>query len=474
MDGRERRALTTLAAVSCVSIIVGCAVPESKPLVAADVANRVADRAGSSSELLDDALALFDVPPLGLDLTASEDADRDAFWHAHALAFHPDIRAARRTWRSQRASVEARGVPGPVEISASVDDFSDTSRQQDIAATVDLLGLLGLGVTPAERDEAVLLVDAALGELEDVAWRAVFGVDAARTELAAANLRASALSAVLLEARRDLSRLTLLDEHGRLPPGALGRAQATVAELDTQLSLLTVDALDARRRLAIGTGLPTDAEALARASSQSLCATPLDTNAVFASTDELFDRLPALRRAVRDYALAEARVRTAAASAWPTLRLGPGVKILPDETLTGGVISFDIPWPSAVEARMSGALEERAAAREVVEDRLVETLAEIDTRAAELRIAHDVRERDVTPMLAGSERTWRAARANLSIRDDLDTVETWTDALRLRARAVVMDVDAIERVMLADLARREAAGLPPGLAPTSPRNGRAP
>ena len=60
-------------------------------------------------------------------------------------------------------------------------------------------------------------------------------------------------------------------------------------------------------------------------------------------------------------------------------------------------------------------------------------------------------------------RAWRGARARLSVDESAGAIDTWVDALVLRSRGVLAEVDALEQVRLVDLEFREAAGLHPGL-----------
>ncbi len=464
--------------------LASCTAPVPQPLVSADVASTVAARATAPGELIEAALALHQQPPLGLRLPTTldprRDADRDVFWHAHAMAFDSTVRAARRVWRASRAGIDASGQPGPVALGYRLDDVDDPSRLQDVSATVDLLGLIGLGTSPAERRVVRRLADVAVGRLDEAVWRAVFAVDAARVGLAAATRRNAALAELFTEAQRDFRRIELLHQRGHLGRGLLGRAQAILAGLSRLLSSHAATTAKAREALALAAGLPPEAPALAAATTALTALDEALTDAGEQAADRqphrqphdpapvptattLLDRLPRLRALRRDYALDEARLRHAAASAWPQLRVGPSFKILADEFLPGGVVSLSLPWPSAVAARINRAAEQRAATREAIEDALAATQNAATARRHELVLARRHRLRDVAPLTQGSARAWRAARARLSVHDSVDVLDAWFDAVGLRTRGVLAGLDAAERELLADLAYRQSAGLSPGL-----------
>ena len=449
--------LAGLSLPSCLSV-------EERPLEAEQVTQDVSSRSEDPVPAIKASLELFEEVPLGLKLPDSldptRDAGRDVFWHAHALAFAPVVRAARRTLRASWEEVNAAGRPEALKASYQMESFSDPSQQQGVVATVDLLRWLGFGTSAAENTVAQQLVGVAIGELEVAVWRAVFAVDDARVRLVTAQEEEAVLQALATEAEEDWRRIELLRERGWIGEGLHGRGQAVLRELWREHSLLEARTAAAREELAIAAGLSPDAPAL---EAVTLSAPRDDDPVALPDSGALFERLPELRRARRDYALAEAELRLEAAASWPTLRAGSAFKILPDDVLTGGVISFETPWPGVASARVEAAQERREAARERVEDALSAALARAQSRRQQLILAHEHRVRDVAPQLEGSASALRAARACLSVHETTEVVEVWLDALGLRSRAVLEGSRATRRELLADLDYREAVGERPGL-----------
>lgn len=447
------------------ALLASCSVPPPEPLEADKVAATVTSRAEPSPELLEAALALHNAPPLGLvvpEQIDTHDAASDWFWHAHAIAYERRVRATRRAWRAAQARTGVVGQPGPIRVTYSPEDIGPGASQHELAATVDLLSLLGLGVRPADRQVARQFAAVALGQLEEAVWEAAFAVDRSRVQLAAASRREAALAMLLEEARRDLRRLQLLHKLERLGDGPFGRAEAVVAEVETRLSQRSAATVVARAGLARASGLPPEAPALDAIGAAH--EPRLETQAATPPTPrQLLDELPGLRAAGLSHALAEARLRAAISEWWPTLRIGPRLKFQPGDDLYGGIVSLDLPWPGPVSRDIEAAGEERAAAREAVEDALAAALVTAHAKARELELAREHLARDVVPQEQGSAAAWRSARAHIWVHEGPDILETWVDALRLRVRGVLARLDAVERVRLADLSYRESAGIPPGL-----------
>jgi outer membrane protein TolC len=449
-----------LLPLACISV-------ESQPLDPAEVESRVSARGEDSAHLISEALSLFDEAPLGIELPDSSDPEwnpaHDIFWHTHALAFAPDVRSARGRVRADRELLDAAGRPDSIQTSFGVEDLSDAARQKNISATVDLLGCLGLGTSAAERDLSRHVAHAALGRLEEAAWRAVFAVDEARVQLRSARNERTVLEILLAQQKQDWRRIELLFQRGRLGAGFLGRARVVVAELQRETNLTATRVVRAREQLALASGLPPTSAAL-DALPEFKAVPSLDPLPSPAGA-ELLDRLPQLRRVRRNYALAEARLRQEASATWPTLRVGTSLKLLANETLTGGLLSLELPWPGVTAARVRAAVEERKAARELVEDSLAAALAEAQARRRELLLAQEHRRRDVAALTDGSRDAWRAARARMLVNDTQGALETWLDALILRKRSVRAESQATERELLARLAYHEATGGRPGLDP---------
>ncbi|MAG55291.1 MAG: hypothetical protein CMJ83_03285 [Planctomycetes bacterium] len=422
------------------------------------------------------ALALHDAPPLGLalpaDLDPKRDADRDVFWHAHAVAFAPVVRASRRAWRAVQIDEGAAGNPDRPGLMYRMEDGGEPDRQNDVRATVDLLGLLGLGPKAAERELAAEVTGLAHGKLEEAVWSAAFAVDRARVRLAAARQFHASLEQHLISARAGLRRIRMLQERGRLGEGLVSRAQAVLASLETDLSFLARDVARAREALAHAAGVPAHATAI-ETLHDDLIDREITLPLHVPKATELLVSVPTLRSRQLAYAVAEARLRAAAAEWWPRLQIGPHFKIRPDELLSGGVVSLDLPWPATVEANIDAAVERRTQAREAVVDALAAAVASVETRRDELRYALEHRTHHARRLDVESARAWRAARARLEVLEGADVVDTWIDALQLRAKGALAPTGAARHVLLTDLAYREIAGKLPGLdaGPAAPGRG---
>jgi outer membrane protein TolC len=448
--------------------LAACANPSPHPLRPEDITARVAQRAVSDEELRH-ALILVDPVPLGLvggvD-AALADPSLDAFWHARALAFEPTVRQARRRLLAARATARTAGFPGPLDADAGVRDMGDGDLEKDVGATLDLLGLLGLGPAAADRELAMAATDLASGELETHARTALFAVDRARLRLAAARERRRRLADHLVEAQAGSRRLELLFDRGRLGDGLIGRARAVVATLAAEERQLSRATARAAEDLAQSAGTTPDDPALAIPASLAISdtapaddAAPVDAPA----PERLLDLLPDLRTARLTYAVAEARLRAAVAAQWPQIRIGPSLRVVPDMLLPGGSVSVQVPWPGSLEGVIDAAVEEREAAREAVEDALARSLAVEDARRLERTLAWEVFFDHARPAAEGSAAAWRSARGRLDVEEGIEVVETWLESLMVRSRGVNALVDAAEAGLMADLDWREAAGRNPGL-----------
>ncbi len=457
------RRLSSLVVVG--SLLTCCASADSRPLDSRAVVETVTARSAVEPAVLQAAIDSYDLEPLGLDrdalMAGLDDPRSDAYWHARALAWGAGVRPAFGEWRAALARARGAGSPDGVRIGYGIDDFDDSSLENQVSATIDVIRLLGLGPADAEEDAAKSRVALTLGHLEETLWQAVFAVDRARVRLDAARRREQTIAHLLAAARKDGRRIELLAARGRVAPGLVGRVEAVLARLERERTEMAAAAVRAEAVLAQAAGLVPGA--LALSASPAPDAMPGCPTVGDVQPEELLDRVPALRSARQAYALEEARVRVACASWWPGLRVGPRVKIRPDDFLTGGIVSLDLPWPSAVRAEVDAAKERRTAAREALEDALASTWADVDGYRREAMLAQEIERRDVEPMAQGSARAWRGARARLSVLEGLDALELWLDALQLRANGAVAAIDARERTWLATLRFRESAGRTPGL-----------
>jgi outer membrane protein TolC len=466
LPARSRATMLTILA----PLVPGaCRAPEAAPLDAGSLARSVGARSAASEQLAA-ALELAGLRPLSLAPPPPEvlsDPEAREFWHTCAWVFAPAMRAARRRVEAARAAAGSAGRSGPIEGMLEVEDLGDPAAFTRVFVTFDLIGLLGLGPAASARALADAETRAALGQLEEAMWSTRYAVDAARARLTVLRAAQEQLRSLSQEAEADSARMAILERHGRLAAEALAAARLATSGLDRRLAQLALEEAQAREGLALAAGLAPDAPALAASGEHDL-ALLLDMPTSAAPTaEELLARLPGLRSAFLDYAIAEARLRDEAAQRWPGLRLGPQLLWSEPDFFAGAVLGSDVPWPGALDGRIVAASVEREAARERVEDALL--AAELRRAAAEERraAADALLARGARPAVDASARLWSAARASFAV--EPAALMDWATALGMRAEAVETHARARAELALATLEREQAIG--PG--PEIPRLVRA-
>ena len=103
----------------------------------------------------------------------------------------------------------------------------------------------------------------------------------------------------------------------------------------------------------------------------------------------------------------------------------------------------------------------RSDVRARLEDALVDLLGTCAARRAETKELRRVLFERAPVQQRESAAAWRAARTMVSVREGLQPLDIWVDALNLRAAGVVAVIDAAESVKLADLAYLDATGARP-------------
>lgn len=451
----------TLAFPALVLALCACSAPDSRPLEPAELAASVAARAATPAEL-ERALELADIGPLAVPAPDPQDLDDPAlagFWHACAWAYAPGVRAARRALLAARASQGSAGQPGPVDAAVETDDLGDTAMHTKVMLTFDLLGLLGIGPSASARALADAQTRSALGELEEAVWEARFEVDAARARLSAARAARSSLAILAEEASGDRTRIAALEGRGRLDAGARAAAEIAERALARRLALLEIEETRAAEDLARAAGLPPTAPALGAPGPEMLAALAPPPEPGAATAEELLERLPALRRSLLDYSVAEARLRDEAAARWPSLRLGPQLLWEEGDLLYGALAISGLPWPGSLDGRIAAASQEREAARERVEDALLAAQARAAGASQRLAAARGLLERDALPAAEQSARLWSAARARFSV-EPMALME-WASALRMRAEVLADVEEARAELALSGLELEQARGPAP-------------
>lgn len=439
-----------------------CAAPEPRPLdlerIAADSLAR-----GASAEQVAAALELADLRALSFERPLVEpqpDYDRGAFWHASALAFHGELRAARRRWSAASALARSGGAPQSAELEVEQTGFDSDERETWLALTFDVLGLFDAGRSQAARELSEAEARAAWADVESASWAARIEVDRARTELGDSLAKVDLLSELLASASASLARAELLLEHGRLSASELARLRGMVGEVEHELHGQRLHVAWHRRELADAAGLPPSAPALDAPTSATL--EDLIQAALLPRLPEpreLLEQSPRLRRARLEYALAEAMLRDEVARTRPGLRLGPALEIGPDDTLPGGLLALDLPHARALSGRVEAAREAREGAGEALEEELRASLARIEQARAEHALARAALAEHALPRAEQTGRVWRAARARFEV--DPMAVEELGMALRDRAMALLDLYDVRHAVVLAWLDLEEVIGPAP-------------
>ena len=412
-----------------------CATPAPAPIDPAATVHAVEARSAALGAAVE-ALSWTGLEGLELErprpATPASPVDRST-WRAAVLAFNPEVRMARREVLTLEARRDGAGLPGKIGVDGELLAF-DEDLESEVAATFDVLGLLGLGPSRAAKALADAATRAAYGKAEAAVWSAYWSIDAAVGAVALAHDRRARLEALLLEARADWGRADSLAAEGRISAGDLARARAIVLDVERMATMAERDLAEARQEIAIECGLAADDSLLQGIDSRWLeREDELAAIAPIPAAVDLVQRHPVPRAALLEYAVAEAELRAAAAEQWPELRIGPKLVFKPGETVPGVMGGLEIPFPGTADAAIRAALSERDGARERFEDAVVRLLAE----AAGARARRDTAlvERELAKrQVELTEESWRAARAKFSI--EPMALEGWAMALEQRAQAV--------------------------------------
>lgn len=442
------------AGIACVPFLAGaCAAPEPldlRPLPAAIHARAEPGVVGEALELA--RLAALPVPDLG----RSDDPDDAGVWQRSALAFAPEIVAARRAALRVREDAALAGSAGAIDLEAEQKGFSGDDRETRVALTFDLLGLLGSGRKGAVVALADVRTREALSALESASWHQRFEVDRARVRVAIAATLCLRLDSVLEGARADFRRAELLRDRGWIAADEFDRAAAVFHAFEAMRAQRQQAVADERNSLALRCGLPLDAPglyAIGAATYERVAPEPL---APLPSHQALMERHPRLRRARLEVAIAEAQLRSAAALAWPELRLGPQWTFTADDALPGGMLQLSAESPWTVERAVAVARQDREAARESLEAELLAQTNECArARAvAELAIASAGEHAAEVDRATGASFT--AARARFAV--DASRLGDWAMELDRRSMGLVESFEHLQRARLASLDYAEAIG----------------
>lgn len=441
--------------ISAAFLCAACAAPRAADTTIAASAESI-DQRSPTAELVASALELADLDALSLaPPTAKECADPslDGYWYGAAYAFAPAVREARALALAALAREEAAGAPGPVGLRLVDHEAGGDDTLIEAVATLDLLRLLGVGPASAEIALARATSLRALATLGSALWEAPFAVDRARIDLEAAQLRARLQAELSNEAGSDLDRVAILEERGRLgaAPAAVarGQAQATRGAFEAARG----SAARARAGLALAAGLVP--EAVANTPEWDM----LDRGS--RSPAAIDPDHPALRAARLDLAVAEARLRSVAARAWPDLRLGPHLGFPAgglDPLRLGGVFTAMAPVPSSYEGLMEAAAVERDRALERYAEAVLALRIGLDAAGTRLEAA----ERRVAAASSAERATAQAWDAARSVFRAGGPLAPWINAHERRRMAMEAHVAARAERARAELEARRVAGPRPG------------
>ncbi len=448
--------------------LCSCATPPPGRLDVVDVQASLTAR--SNPDALQAALDGIELSPSVLQLPAESERSgpgQSGFWKVRALAWSPGVREARRALSARLAEAKSAGAPNPIAVQVVDHELGGDDELVEAIGVLDLVGLLGLGPSHAERRLASAEAQLALGRLEHAAFQATLDVECARIRAVAARARHDRLTALQADAARDLERVVILERNGRLSDADSRLARAEVARIERASSMSLVALVGARGELAAAAGsMPIDwAEEqggdVAAVGSGGLA--ELETNRgprVALSIEDLVARHPQLRVARLAFAVREAEVREAASRAWPGIGLGPHLGYL-ESARIGAVLRLAIPFPSSWRGRLDAAVERRDRSIEAFEESLqgllvqqAEALARLDELDARSAAGVGATERAMAP----AQEHWTAARA--VFRSGRGPLSGWTKALNHLTETVTWSIDDAEALALARLDLLGAWGPP--------------
>ncbi|MEM8710789.1 MAG: hypothetical protein AAGG01_07540 [Planctomycetota bacterium] len=460
-------ALAGFVSFGCASLELG--VSESKPAASmewADVEARLSGRAepGAAEEAFDAALEERPldsiIGPSALSIPSPEERSlpsQSGFWMVRALAWAPQVRAARRAVSALQGEARSAGAPAPVFVQAVDHQLGGEDELVEAIGVLDLVGLLGLGPSAAQGRLATARVEEGLVALEVEAFRACLSVERARVRAVASRARRDRFGDLLKVARQDLERVRILRERGRLSDSDAELALAEVARIERAASLAEVALWGAQRDLALASGTPveTGAREILEVGASGLA--EIEPLAPVADSSPS-DAHPRLRASAAAFRVAEKSVREAASRAWPGLGLGPHLGFL-DGARVGAVLRLALPFPSSWKGRLEAAVQRRDRAVEAYDETLLElqqSALEARGRLAELERRRDPVSGATWRAAAPAESHWKASRA--LFRTGRGPLSAWTKALNHLTETVTWEVDDAEAIALAELDLVEAVG----------------
>lgn len=452
-----RRAHSLSVALILAGLCAACASVAAPRLEPAQVQDALADRPDDPGMQLR-AADLAGLEALALPRPQADectDPRSAGYWRACALAWNPQVRAARRELERSLAAARVAGRPGPIVIGVESMDLSDIERESKLSATFDLLGLLGLGPSQVAREAAEVDVLRAHSGLELAVWNAVFDVERARVRLAASRDRQERLAEFERQIGAQYARFEILERRGRLSEAEIAMVAAAAHAVEHALAGERTREAALHAELARVSGVAFEREAFAAVGAEVLLETSADPEP--RSARQLLEQSPALRELALEFAQAEMAVRSVAARAWPSLRAGPQLRFLPSDLLVGGMLDLALPWPGTVEKEVRVAEVEREAARERVEDALQLALARVASLRESVMEQRALAEEHAPELDEAAELAWQAANARLRV--GMQPVMEWARTAGERRAPLAGVVDAREDARIAALDLAQACGV---------------
>ncbi len=426
------------------ALLAGCAVEEKAAPNGASTLIQLRTR--SSAEAVDEALKLLPTGALLVPLPAlpedrnpeTLDADLAQFWHASALAFSPDVRAAFQELRASIAAETGVGSPEALMTETEIMRSREGFTEWQPGVGVDLLALLGIGQSAAAEALASATVRRDEARLTEALWKAPFAADRGRIRVAAARANLESLEALVTEATKDQERILLLQMHGRL-------AETTVHDARTMFHRLLEARTDAkselaaaRAELALACGLGPDAKPLDRITLATIDDFDVAGGVPrLPEAEALFAARPDLKRLGLEYAMNEAELRLAARSIIPTITPSWKPSLVKGlSTQPGGMVAIDFPWPSRVSSAMKVASVRRDAAASAWVDAANAAWNEVVALRREMEAAYENWSVHVPIVDSATAGAWIAARKRFSL--DREALTDWIMALERRMEGIEM------------------------------------
>ena len=402
------------------------------------------------------ALELVELERIALAPPTSEqlaDPGSAGFWHGAAYAFSPAVREARARLLAQLGEARSAGASGPIQASLTDHEFGGGDARLESVISFDLIGWLGLGPSGAQRELAREESLLALAQLESALWSARFEVDRARLDFGAARERVLAIAALSRELSSDLARVDILARRGRLSAAQESRARASRERLEDARAEAEQVLARARGELARASGLPAEHAAFERVPRE------LRFDALEAELPESCENHPRLRAARLAAGVAEARLRAAAAEAWPGLRLGPHLGFPAgdgSEINIGGALQLSWPVPGAYRGRIAARAAERDRSLERYQEEWLELGNALLEARTSLQLALERRDRRAPALLAAAGAGWSAVRARFRV--GRATVGEWSEAVERELSALTREIEARRATGVAWLELAQGAG----------------